>query len=198
MTIGTNVILSDETKAKIEAATNQRTKVAALIECGEYTKVQMADTLGISVPSIGTQMTYLRIAGMFMTYNDDRVYNFCSEEDFKHWDSSRKANTKAKAEPKTVEEQYNTLVKSLKRLNTQFENTSAKLPNLKAIAEDDQASSEDVENFNEAEAKSTILVVAIRRAERRLKILTDSTTFDCATEDDVDVDVDVDESDDLL
>lgn len=191
----TEVTLSDETKAKIDNAPNQRTKVAALIECGEYTKVQISDILEISVPSIGTQMTYLRIAGKFITYNEERVYSFCSEEDYNEWDSSRKVNTKAKAEPKTPEEQYINAVKSLKRHWTQHENLSAKILSLEKAVNSDHTNNEFVEDFEEAEAKLVIIIIAIQRLQRKLTTLRDYTPDDISNDADVS-DADVSDADD--
>lgn len=168
--------LPNEVKETIEKAVNQRTKVSALIELNQFTKAEMSILLGITTQSISSQMSYLRIANKFIKYDENRVYSFCSEEEFNSWTASRVVSTKSKRPTKSPVEQANVLAKSIKRQTTQKANLEAKLEAFDAS----ENTQETTDFVDEAEAKITLLEIGIRRAEAKLEVI--KTTIDVAPE----------------
>ena len=163
--------LASEVREKIENAPNQRTKVEALIECGSFTKADMSTLLGLSIQSISTQMSYLRLGKKYTIYDESRVYSFCSEEEYAEWHAARKTKSKSKASTKSPKDQASALAKTMKRQNTQLTNLTAKAPEVREAANVDPENQITRDNAAEIDAKITILEISLRRGAAKMETL---------------------------
>jgi len=199
--------LPADVREEIENAVNQRSKVEALIRCNMFTKVEMSSLLGITTQSISSQMSYLRLSGVFIKYDENRVYSLCTEEEYKEWAESRETSAKGKGSTKSPVEQANGLAKSIQRQTTQKMKLDARVPELQGLYEADTDNQFHADNFSEAAAKIVLLEIGIRRAEIKLAALNASieasgTVYDTLVSDtDIDIDIENDgenDGDDLL
>ena len=165
--------------------TNMRTRVAELIDTGEYTKVELAEALETKPAGISSNMTYLRWGGKFIIWDENKKLSFTDEAGFDEWNEARKANTKsAKAVSKlSPQEQYDKYTKTIASQTKSLSNWEAKVDKYEEDAPKDETL------LPEAQANVVLLGIKIGRNTAKLNAVDASEVTEVAA---------VEESEELL
>jgi sugar-specific transcriptional regulator TrmB len=145
------------------AKVDRRGPVKELLLTGEFTKVEIAEKLGIPADSVSSQMTYLKWMGFpTVTEEGTKKLKIVSLEEYATWEAAKIANRKAKAptSKRSPQEQANALAKTVKSQAAQL----AKAEVRKAQVDTELADNADDDVLQDisAELGATISLLTIK------------------------------------
>ena len=179
------------------AEMNKRDQVKACVEKGNMTKIQIAEELGMSVASVGTNMTYLRwMDNYILTDAETKELSFTDQETFEALEAERKANRKTKStSTRTPEERATATAKTIATQTDQLDKWSDKVVAAQEML-DEHPDDEDAKlNFKEATAMVALLEVKLVRNEKLAEELPEVPEVE---EEVAEVDEDEESTDELL
>jgi len=140
---------------------NKREQVLELLKEGSYTKVEIADKLGMKVGGVSTQLTYLRWMGFFIIWDADKKMSLTDEAGYNAWEAA-KAPAKSKSVSKRAPE---VTAASLAKTVSKQEATLAVWENKLELLTADNA---DEDLIAEADANIILLKIKIKRNRAKL------------------------------
>lgn len=145
------------------AKVDRRGPVKELLLTGNYTKVEIAEKLGVPTDSVSSQMTYLKWMGFpTITEEGTKKLKIVSLEEYAIWEAAKIANRKAKAptSKRSPQEQANALGKTVKSQAAQL--TKAVTRKAQVDAELIDNADDDVLQDISAELGATITLLTIK------------------------------------